>query len=306
MIYLFHGKDTYRSKHKLTKEVSSLKGKGSNFSFFNIEEDNFSTAFVEELIRSQSLFEKKNVAVLSRVFENLLARDFIIKKIKEISESPNIFIFWEEEMKKPVLDEISNYINKAQEFKILERPKVQDFLREKLKEKGIKIDFVVENEIIEKYGADLWGIKSEVEKIFLEDKLDVGHLSGRFSKIDNINIFHLTDAFGEKNKRGAWVLYHKALLSGLPVEEVFWKLTWQVKNILLVKRMSEELRKNKEEVTKESGLNPFVVKNCLNFAKNFDIDKLNTLYLDLIDIFYRIRTGRSDFDTSIEKFLLSY
>lgn len=309
MIYLFHGKDTYRSKHKLDEILTSFRNKGSNLAFFNIEEGDFSTLLIEELLRSQSLFEKKNVIVLNRIFEDALARDFIIKKIKEIRESPNIFLFWEEEMKKPILNEILEFIDKAQEFKLLEIHKVKDFLREESKKTGLKIDRLRENEILEKHGADLWGIKSELEKLFLIDGLknqsvDIGGENS--SKLENINIFHLTDAFGRKDKRTAWVLYQKALLSGLPAEEVFWKLSWQVKNILLMKRMSEELRKSMEEIIKESGISPFVVKNCLSFAKNFEVDKLDTLYLELIDIYHRVRRGKTDFDTSVEKFLLSY
>ncbi|PJE74156.1 MAG: hypothetical protein COV02_00040 [Candidatus Terrybacteria bacterium CG10_big_fil_rev_8_21_14_0_10_41_10] len=309
MIYLFHGKDTYRSKRKLNDVIASFRNKGSNFAFFNIEEGGFSFLLMEELLRSQSLFEKKNVVVFNRIFEDVLAREFILKKLKEISESPNIFLFWEEDVKKSYLDEISEFISKAQEFGLLEKNKVKDFLGEELKNIGLKIDVLKEVEIIEKYGSDLWGIISEIEKIALMNDLKIKDSSARKDydyNLEKVNIFHITDAFGRKDKKTAWVLYQKALLSGLPAEEVFWKLSWQVKNILLVKRMSEELKKDKEEIIRETGLNPFVVKNCLNFAKNFEAEKLSALYLALIDIYHKARSGKSEFDSSIEKFLLSY
>ncbi|PIR57849.1 MAG: hypothetical protein COU71_01835 [Parcubacteria group bacterium CG10_big_fil_rev_8_21_14_0_10_38_31] len=306
MIYLFHGKDTYRSKYKLNEVIANFKDKGSNFSFFNIEEGDFSALFLEELLRSQSLFEKKNVIVLNRIFEDALARDFIMEKIKEIKTSPNIFLFWEEDMKKPLLKEVSEFADKTQEFNLLEIYKVKDFLREEARKIDLKIDAHMENEILGKHGADLWGIKSDIEKLYLINGLEPKIKEEKFSDSGNINIFNLTDAFGRKDKRLTWILYQKALLSGLPAEEVFWKLSWQVKNILLVKRMSEELRKSIEEIIKESKLNPFVVKNCLSFSKNFDTEKLNSLYLELVDIYHRVRRGKTDFDTSVEKFLLSY
>lgn len=306
MIYLVHGKDTYRSKRKLDEIIVGFKEKGSNFAFFNIEEGDFSTLFLEELLRSQSLFEKKNVIVLNRILEDASARDFIIEKLEEMSVSPNIFLFWEEEMKKPLLDKVSEFVNKIQEFKLLEMSKVKDFLRAESKEIGLKINSPMENEILEKHGANLWGIKNDIEKFFLMEGERIQLKEGQSSKMEGINIFHLTDAFGRKDKRGTWVLYQKALLSGLPAEEIFWKLSWQVKNILLVKRMSEELRKSIEEIIKESELKPFVVRNCLNFAKNFEVEKLNALYLELVDIYHKVRKGKTDFDTSVEKFLLSY
>lgn len=307
MIYLFHGKDTYRSKRKLDEILSSFREKGSNLAFFNIEEGDFSAVLVEELLRSQSLFDKKHVVVFNRIFEDVIARDFIIKKIEEIRDSSNIFLFWEGEMKKEPLGEVSEFAKKIQEFKLLEVHKVKDFIKEESKKIGITIDTLREIEIVEKFGSDLWGIKSEIEKIAL---LDQGDTQGKFklagSTFGDVNIFHLTDAFGSKDKRRAWVLYQKALLSGFPAEEVFWKLSWQVKNILLVKRMSEELRKSAEEIIEESKIKPFVVKNCLSFARNFETDKLNALYLELVDIYHNVRRGKMEFETSVEKFLLSY
>jgi len=303
MIYLIHGKDTYRSKRKLGEVITSFKNKGSNFAFFSIEGEDFSTLLVEELLRSQSLFEKKNVVVLNRIFENVEACDFILEKIEDISESPNIFLCWEECVNKNILDKISAFIDKTQEFKLLEKQKVKDFIKEESKKTGIIIDRQREIEIGEKFGSDLWGIKSEIEKIFL---LGQDKFKETVPSFDEVNIFHLTDAFGSKDKRRAWVLYQKALLSGLSAEEVFWKLSWQVKNILLVKRMSEELKKSAEEIVKESKINPFVVKNCLNFSRNFDIEKLNALYLELVDIYHNVMRGRMEIETSVEKFLLSY
>jgi len=275
----------------------------SNFAFFSIEGEDFSTLLVEELLRSQSLFEKKNVVVLNRIFENVEACDFILEKIEDISESPNIFLCWEECVNKNILDKISAFIDKTQEFKLLEKQKVKDFIKEESKKTGIIIDRQREIEIGEKFGSDLWGIKSEIEKIFL---LGQDKFKETVPSFDEVNIFHLTDAFGSKDKRRAWVLYQKALLSGLSAEEVFWKLSWQVKNILLVKRMSEELKKSAEEIVKESKINPFVVKNCLNFSRNFDIEKLNALYLELVDIYHNVMRGRMEIETSVEKFLLSY
>lgn len=307
MIYLIHGKDTYRSRRKLGEIITSFKNKGSNFAFFNIEGEDFSALLVEELLRSQSLFEKKNVVVLNRIFENVAACDFIIEKIKKMSESPNIFLFWEEDVKDKILENISEFIQKSQEFSLLDRPKVKNFLREESKNTGLKIDTLTENKIIEKYGADLWGIKSEIEKIALLNHNDTQSMLGYQAPVpDEVNIFHITDAFGKKDKKQAWLLYQKALLSGFPAEEVFWKLSWQVKNILLVKRMSDECGKNLNEIIKESKLNPFVANNCLNFSKNFETDKLISLYWSLVDIYHKVRRGKADFEIAVEKFLLSY
>ena len=46
------------------------------------------------------------------------------------------------------------------------------------------------------------------------------------------NIYSLTNAFAEREKRRAWLLYHEALASDIATEVVFWKLVWQTRVLL--------------------------------------------------------------------------
>ena len=50
------------------------------------------------------------------------------------------------------------------------------------------------------------------------------------------NIFALTDSVGSRNKREAWMLYRKALAAGMVPEEIFYKLVWQVKTMLMAEK----------------------------------------------------------------------
>jgi len=50
------------------------------------------------------------------------------------------------------------------------------------------------------------------------------------------NIFALTDALGARQKKDAWILYQKALGAGLSAEEIFFKIVWQVKSMLIAKK----------------------------------------------------------------------
>ena len=74
------------------------------------------------------------------------------------------------------------------------------------------------------------------------------------------NIFALTDAMGARSKRDAWVLYQKALASGMVPEEVFYKLMWQLKTMLTVKRTKS---------VSETDMKPFPYNKAKGFLKNF-------------------------------------
>jgi hypothetical protein len=98
----------------------------------------------------------------------------------------------------------------------------------------------------------------------------------------------------EKNKSRAWVLFQKALLSGVPAEEIFYKIVWQIKALLLIKKYP-----------KETGLHPFVVQKNLANIKNFTEQELINYSFDLVKIYHNVRRGLEEFPLGLEKFLIS-
>jgi DNA polymerase III delta subunit len=310
MIYLIYGEDTYRSREKMRQLLAFFSKKSSGFAFFKIEGENFSGAELEELVKSQTLFEKKYVVECSRLLENPEAKGFIEKNIKDVAGSKNIFLFWEEKLSAKLLDLFKKHAEKIQEFKPFSLPQTKKWVKAGADFLGLEIDATAVNTLAEEHGSDLWAIKAELEKLALEsDTLArTKTLAGKKEKISGadapINIFHLTDAFGSRNKKQAWILYQKALVSGLPAEEVFWKLAWQVKNILLVKRLCKEQKMGLPAIKKESKLNPFVARNCFNFSNKFEAKELQNMYSRLVELYHNVRKGKAEFETGVERFLL--
>lgn len=182
------------------------------------------------------LFEKKHLVVCNRVLENPGARIFVEKNIERISATPNIFLFFEEEIEEKLLDLFKKYSEKVQEFKL---------------------------------------------KKVRENQKDY-------------KPFAICDAVAEKNKNRAWVLFQKALLSGVPAEEVFYKIVWQIKALLLIKKYP-----------KETGLHPFVVQKNLANVKNFTEKELTDYSFELLKIYHNVRKGLEEFPLGLEKFLIN-
>lgn len=109
------------------------------------------------------------------------------------------------------------------------------------------------------------------------------------------NIFALTDAIGARDKRGAWVIYEKALASGITADEIFYRIFWGVKSLILSAKC---------ESAEEAGLNPFVYKKSKSFLKNWPVSELEKLLEDLVVGYHEARRGRGEVETMIEKILL--
>lgn len=119
------------------------------------------------------------------------------------------------------------------------------------------------------------------------------------SKTQPFKLFSLTDAFGQRNKKRAWVLYNKALVDGVSPENMMNILFWQVKTMLLVWGMS-----GGPGDVKKTGLHPFVFKKSLSFSSNFTTRELRGLSSRLLSIFHENRRTNRDLGVELERFIL--
>ena len=110
------------------------------------------------------------------------------------------------------------------------------------------------------------------------------------------NIFTFTDAVGSRQKKQAWILYRKALSIGIPAEEIFYKLVWQIKSMLIV---------SKTKNVGETDMKTFPYNKAKSFLKNFKPDELEALSEGLVVGYSLIRRGEGEMEMFVEKILLS-
>ncbi|MBX4189584.1 hypothetical protein KW785_03260 [Candidatus Parcubacteria bacterium] len=144
----------------------------------------------------------------------------------------------------------------------------------------------------EYYKRDLFGIEVNVGL----GEEEVEETADKKAWNAGFNIFSLTDAIGARDKRGAWVLYQKALASGLVAEEIFWRVTWIAKSMLLA---------SKTESYKETEMKEFPYKKAKGYAKNFSREELEDLSESLVVGYHNTRRGLGEIETLLEKSILS-
>lgn len=291
MFYLIHGQDTYRSREKLNELLNHFKTKVSGLGFFKMDGESFNEAEFGELLKGRTLFEKKYVVVCEGILENKQTADFILGKMDNLAKTENMFLFLEENIDEKVLGEFKKMAYKVQEYKPLDDMKLKAWFAAK------KIPANVASDIIKKCGSDLWRASQEIEKYQL------GSGASKSSETPAYNPFVICDTFAEKNKVKSWIIYQQALKQGVPAEEVFFKILWQIKNLLMVKKLMNAGIAN---VDKESGLKPFVAGKAIKAAKNFTEDELINYSYEMLKIYHQERRGKSELPIEFEKFILSY
>ena len=154
MIYLFHGTDKVKARSIAHQAVMAAQKKHAEAEFFKLTIDGFYENKVDELTASQGLFYSGSIVFVDSLFDNEETGEIVLKKIKEISESPNFFVFLEEKLNKKELEKFEKYAQKIENF---EKPERKLNKKEALALKGEKIDFFeFANALGEKNKKLLW------------------------------------------------------------------------------------------------------------------------------------------------------
>lgn len=138
MYFLYYGTDKIKARGMAQKTITAGKKKHEGAEFFKLTADNFSENKLDELIMSQGLFYSGSIILADNLCQTKDISDILIKKLKEIKESPNFFVFLEGELNKKELEKFKKYAEKAEEF-ILPARRLNK--KEQLALRGEKIDF---------------------------------------------------------------------------------------------------------------------------------------------------------------------
>jgi DNA polymerase III delta subunit len=114
---------------------------------------------------------------------------------------------------------------------------------------------------------------------------------------EKFNVFIITDALGARDRKKLWVHYQKALLAGVESEEIYWRLVWQVKNMLIAAEATTAEQK-------KLGVKPFVAEKSKKFATNYKREELLELYKKLVDLYHATHLSEREMEIGLERTLL--
>jgi DNA polymerase-3 subunit delta len=314
MIIFLYGPDTYRSRQKL-KEFKEKFIKEVDKSALNIQildGKKLEVAEFENAVSTAPFLAKKRMVII----EDLISKNKgqkIQKEILETLEKNNledtIIIFWESEIgedksrskiSKKRSGLLFNRLKKekyAQEFSLLDPANSLRFTDQEIKSRGGKITPSALKLLVDLVGNDLWQMNSEIDKLISLSKnqaINEENIKSLIkTKIDE-DIFKLTDALGQKNKKLALKLISDQLKSGTAPTELLSKIVWQFKNLLLVKEFVEKngLGYSSSRLNYQLGIHPFVIKKTMAQIKNHHLDDLKKTYAGLLQIDYKIKTSQ--------------
>ena len=105
----------------------------------------------------------------------------------------------------------------------------------------------------------------------------------------------LSDAYGKRNKKLAWIEFQKALAAEELAEIVHGVLIWQTRLMLLAKEY---------DTAEEAGESAYPFKKAKGFAKNFSHEELEKNFIRLVKNYHQAHRGQYGLLAAMEQFLL--
>lgn len=148
--------------------------------------------------------------------------------------------------------------------------------------------------ILKKSADKIWRFENENRK--------ADNFTEALQKKNNKLIFEFTDAFSKKLKRQTWLTFQKTIFAGVDEEKIFWKLAWQVKNLIILKNFESAPDKTDYKKLK---IHPYVIEKTLKVLPLFSKKDLENIAKNLIDIYKQNRYEKIELSFGIEKLILN-
>jgi len=300
MIYFFYGEDDYRSREKLKETIADIKKKSKSelaLSFFDGEKDKFEK--VKENLFSNSIFKENKALIINNAFSNKDFEKECLDLLKEGKIKEDI-IFYEKGKTDKRGSFFKSLVKKArtQEFNFLTEKNLEMWIKREIKKRNSSISDKAVSLLIRFVGNNLWRIVSEIEKLSLYkinsgSRIEEEDIKKMVKSELETDIFKTIDAISSQNNKKALELLHSHLEQGDSPIYLFSMIRFQIKNLLIVKDLSEKGMPYSLMVS-ESGLHPFVMKKSYNLSHRFSLDGLKKIYWEIFELEIKIKTGKID------------
>jgi len=118
MLYVLYGTDTDKSREKLHRLVDVLRAKKPDATYVRITDETFDPDELDQLVGGQGLFEQKLIVVFNEVFLDADAKAVVVKRLKDMAKSENIFLIRETIVDTSTRKKFEKYAEKVEEHNV--------------------------------------------------------------------------------------------------------------------------------------------------------------------------------------------
>jgi DNA polymerase-3 subunit delta len=290
MIFVFFGENFLIKRY--FEDLTQKKVKT-----FDLEEENFEN--FEKEATCENLFEKKEKVLVLRNFEK--NEDFKKKFLEKKEKFKNLkteIVFWykEKPTKKDKFFENLKEISEVKEFKAPKLWQIEKWVEKEILRFGVKMEESAKKELIQRVGENLWQLHFEIKKLTAYKKRGII----RKEDVENLvplslneNVFEILRFFLEGKKQKAFLLLQEFIKRGENQIMLYLLFKTQLKNLILLKELSEK-KLSFSEISQKTGFHPYFVQKNWFLIKKWKKEDLLKLYSQIFKYSIWAKSGKID------------
>ena len=314
MLIFLYGQDNFRSRRKLNEIIEKYQKSqksGFNLRRFDLAETDFQDVFSE--FQQSSIFQEKKLLVLENVFSSPNLKEKLLENEKALLESKDAIVFYENDKlgkiaEKNAFFKFLHKEAKSQEFNLLIGQQLRSWARKELTKRKCEIEENALEKLIEFIGNDLWRFSNEIQKLSsFKSRIDMDAVLLLVKPKIETDIFKTIDCIAAKKTKTALKLIRQHLEDGENPLYLFSMMTFQFRNLLLVKSLEKEgtHHGNPYVMAGKLGMHPFVFSKTMRQVNFFTLEELKKIYRKIFQADLDIKTGKVQPDAALDLFIVT-
>lgn len=308
-VYLLYGEENYLKQQYKQKLKKALIQEDDSMNFSMFEGKKIETKEVIDLAETMPFFSDRRVIFLE---DTGFFKTQCVDLPEYIAELPEyicmVFIENDIDKRNKMYKAVKKY-GRIVEFRVQDNNMIIRWILGMMKKEGKKITQKDMELFLSKTGTDMGNIERELEKLFC---YTMGREIITAQDIENVcttqitgHIFDMIQAVTEKNQKKALDLYYELLSLKEPPMRILFLLARQFNLIMQVKELSKS-GYDISQIGKKVGIQPFVVKKCLGYAKKYSTEELKKAVEECILSETNVKTGLMTDTMSVELLLVKF
>jgi DNA polymerase-3 subunit delta len=296
-VIFIYGDDTYRS-HQALKAIKA-KYIDTNLGDLNLVELEGDTLTIDELnrqVRALPFLANKRLVIVKSLLgsKNKDLSDKLLEFLPSVPQS-SLLIIYEVTVDKrtSVFKNLAKAAN-TKSFPQLDDHELKKWVKNQVTQKGGTITPDGLDQLTLWVGSNLWQMTQEIDKLLAHNPtITKDHILLLTPPKTETIIFKLTDELFSGSSKSALKILDELRQQGEADLAIFNLIISSYRNLILISLAQAE-GMSQSNLAAQLKIHPFVVSKSLNIIRKTDLPRLKQKYTLLLDIDFKLKTGKID------------
>jgi DNA polymerase-3 subunit delta len=291
MIALLTGENTYRIRQSLDAMLAEARDKHGADAISRVDGSTVAVDSLPQLLTGASLFSSAQVVVLNEPSRAKAVWDRLGELLEHIDDATTLIIVDSKPDKRTKTYKLLQAMGAIKAHGLMQEGELVNWLQSRAREGGRDLEAETARYLMQYAGSDQWRLHHEIEKLLsLETLITPQLIRDVIEPEPRASAFEVLDAALSGN-RAAAESQLEALSSSEDPYRFFGLLASQVYAIAVCKAAGG---RPADQVAKDAGLHPFVVKKTMNLARRYEQHEVRRLVELVADCDVRMKTSGTD------------